>query len=213
MGRRFKDRVEAGRKLADELSRYKSRDDVVVLGLPRGGVPVAFEVARAIAAPLDVLVIRKVGVPGHEELAMGAVATGDTTVYNDSVIRQVGIDDTTFERVASAEREALAKRELLFRGDRKATSVTGKTVIVVDDGIATGSTMKAAVKALRQNQPDRIIIAVPVAPAGTIRELELTADEVICLVTPHPFLAVGAWYRDFAQTTDSEVRRLLDNRD
>lgn len=209
-GRGFHNRTDAGHQLADGLQEFAGRDDVVVHALPRGGVPVGFEVAQRLGAPLDVIVVRKLGVPGHEELAMGAIASGDVTVRNDDVIGGLGIDDDTVERVAVREREELRRREQRFRGDRDTPSVEGKTVIVVDDGIATGSTVRAAVQALRRRKPARIVVAMPVAPREACGELEELADDVVCLQTPAPFMAVGAWYEDFRQTTDDEVRDLLD---
>lgn len=208
--RGFRNRLDAGRELADRLQDVAGRDDAVVYALPRGGVPVGFEVARRLGVPLDVMVVRKLGVPGHEELAMGAIASGGVVVRNEEVIAGLGIDDDTLEQVAARERVELRRREQRFRGDRTTPSVEGRTVIVVDDGIATGSTVKAAVRALRQRGPDRIVVAIPVAPREAIGELGDLADEVRCLQTPAPFMAVGAWYEDFRQTTDDEVRELLD---
>lgn len=207
---RFEDRIAAGRALAAELEAYKGLEDVVVHALPRAGVPVGFEVAKHLGVPLDVTVVRKLGAPGHEEVAMGAITSGGVLVRNESVIRSVGIDDTTLERIADREHEEALSRERRFRGDREIPSVEGKTVIVVDDGIATGSTIRAAVRALRRRRPARIVVAIPVAPPGVDRELRELADEVHCLRTPSPFIAVGAWYEDFRQTTDDEVRELLD---
>lgn len=206
----FRDRIEAGQLLAERLSQYASRDDVIVLGLPRGGVPVAFEVAQALDAPLDVFVVRKLGVPGHEELAMGAIASGGVRVLNEDVVRVLKIEDEVIERVAEEEGEELRRRERLYRRDRPLLNVRGKTVIVVDDGLATGSTMRAAVSALQQEQPAQIIVAVPVAPPSTCAELEETVDSVVCVQTPELFHAIGLWYEDFGQTSDREVRELLD---
>jgi predicted phosphoribosyltransferase len=182
---------------------------VTVLALPRGGVPVAYEVARALHAPLDVFLVRKLGVPGHEELAMGAVATGGVRVLNEQVVRGLGIPDSVIDAVASWELEELRRRERLYRGDRRPPDVRGKTVILVDDGLATGSTMLAAVEALRQQQPARIVVAVPIAAPDTCELLRAEVDDVVCAVTPEPFYAVGLWYRDFSQTSDEEVRELL----
>jgi putative phosphoribosyl transferase len=209
LGRRFRDRREAGRLLAAQLSAYASRPDVLVLALPRGGVPVAAEVARALGAPLDVFVVRKLGVPGHEEFALGAIATGGVRVLNDDVVRALRIPDRVIDAVAAKEQEELARRERLYRGDRPPLDVRGRTVILVDDGLATGATMHAAIKALRQQQPARIVVAVPTASPETCDELKREVDEVICATTPDPFYAVGLWYEDFSQTTDEEVRELL----
>jgi predicted phosphoribosyltransferase len=205
----FRDRIEAGRQLAQKLMHYANRPDVLVLALPRGGVPVAYEVARALNAPLDVFLVRKLGVPGHEELAMGAVATGGVRVLNEQIVRALRIPDYVIDAVAAWEEQELARREQLYRGNRPPPDVRGKTVILVDDGLATGSTMQAAVKALRQQQPGRIVVAVPTASPEACDALKLEADEVICAVTPQPFYAVGLWYQDFTQTTDEEVREFL----
>jgi putative phosphoribosyl transferase len=209
LGRRFRDRREAGRLLAAQLSAYASRPDVLVLALPRGGVPVAAEVVRALGAPLDVFVVRKLGVPGHEEFALGAIATGGVRVLNDDVVQALRIPDRVIDAVAAKEQEELARRERLYRGDRPPLDVRGRTVILVDDGLATGATMHAAIKALRQQQPARIVVAVPTASPETCDELKREVDEVICATTPDPFYAVGLWYEDFSQTTDEEVRELL----
>jgi predicted phosphoribosyltransferase len=207
--RLFRDRTEAGRALAERLAAYANRPDVIVLALPRGGVPVAYEVARALHAPLDVFLVRKLGVPGQEELAMGAVATGGVRVLNEQVVRALRIPDSVIDAVAAWELEELARRERLYRGDRPPPDVRGKTVILVDDGLATGSTMLAAVKALRQQQPARIVVAVPVAAPDTCELLREEVDDIVCAATPEPFYAVGLWYQDFSQTTDEEVRELL----
>jgi len=206
---RFRDRREAGRLLAAKLAAYANRPDVIVLALPRGGVPVAYEVARALGAPLDVFVVRKLGVPGYEELAMGAVATGDIRVLNDQIVRELRIPDYVIDRVAAEEGEELARRERAYRGGGPPLEVHGRTVILVDDGLATGATMRAAVKALRQHEPTRIVVAVPTASPQTCEELKAEVDEVVCAITPEPFHAVGYWYEDFTQTTDQEVRELL----
>ena len=205
----FRDRRDAGRALADKLTAYVGRSDVLVLALPRGGVPVAFEVARALRAPLDVLIVRKLGVPGHEELAMGAVATGGVRVLNDVVVRGFGIDPDVIDSVATWERREIARRERLYRGERPAPEVRGRTVILVDDGLATGASMLAAVEALREQAPARLVVAVPTAAHETCEILRREVDDVICATTPEPFQAVGFWYEDFTQTTDEEVRDLL----
>ena len=207
--RLFRDRTEAGRLLAARLEQYAGKPDVMVLALPRGGVPVAYEVARALPAPMDVFIVRKLGVPGQEELAMGAVATGGVRVLNDQVVKGLGIPEYMIDAVVKWETEELKRRERLYRGDRPPPDVRGKTVILVDDGLATGSTMLAAARALRQQGPARIVVAVPVAAPDTCELLKADVDEVVCAATPEPFYAVGLWYRDFSQTTDEEVRELL----
>jgi putative phosphoribosyl transferase len=206
----FHDRAHAGRLLAQRLADYGGRSDVVVLGLPRGGVPVAFEVAAALGAPLDVFVVRKLGLPGQPELAMGAIATGGVLVLNDEIVGMLGIDSRTIDEVARVEEVELARRERAYRGDRPAIDVKGKVVIVVDDGLATGATMRAAVRALKLLAPARVVAAAPVAEADTCRALLSEADDVICAVTPPTFRAVGMWYHDFSQTTDAEVQALLE---
>lgn len=206
---RFADRHDAGRHLAAELSQFAGRDDVVVLGLPRGGVPVAEEVARALGAPLDVFVVRKLGVPGHEELAMGAIATGGVRVLNDDVVSAAGIGVADVERVGARELETLTAQELAYRGDRPPVEVRERSVIVVDDGLATGATMRAAVTALRERGAREIVVAVPTAPRETCQALGQIADAVVCATTPDPFMAVGLWYRDFSPVSDDEVRELL----
>jgi predicted phosphoribosyltransferase len=205
----FRDRREAGRLVAAKLTAYANRPDVLVLGLPRGGVPVAYEVARALGAPLDIFLVRKLGVPGYEELAMGAIATGGVRVLNDQLVGGLRIPDYIVDEVAASEQQELARRERLYRGDRPAPDVRGRTVILVDDGLATGATMLAAVKALRQQQPARIVVAVPTAAPETCEQLRAEVDDIICAITPEPFHAVGLWYEDFSQTTDEEVRDLL----
>lgn len=205
----FTDRVQAGQMLAGKLTKYAGRDDVIVLGLPRGGVPVAFEVAQKLHAPLDVIVVRKLGVPGWEELAMGAIASGGVRVINHDVVRQAGISRDAVEAVAAEQLKELHRRELAYRGHTGAPEVGGKTVILVDDGIATGSTIRAAVQALRQQEPDQIIIAVPVASTDSVAMLEPMVDKFIALVVPEEFRAVGQWYRNFSQTPDAEVTELL----
>ncbi len=206
----FRDRREAGQELAQELSDYAGRDDIVVLGLPRGGVPVAFEVAKALKAPLDVFVVRKLGVPQNPELAMGAMASGGVRVLNEDVVGRMGISEETIERVADKEREKLEKREEIYRGARPGVALGEKTVLLVDDGLATGATMRAAVRALREHEPEKILVAVPTAPAETCADFEDEADEVICLTTPRPFFGVGGAYDVFSQTSNEEVRRLLE---
>lgn len=207
---RFRDRFEAGRVLAQRLDHYAHRPDVIVLALPRGGVPVGYEVALALDAPLDVFLVRKLGMPGHEELAMGAIATGGVRVLNEDVVRSFGISNAEIGAVAQLEQAELERREQEYRGNRLPPRVAGRTAILVDDGLATGSTMRAAVAALRQDHPERIVVAVPVAARETCDALRDDADEVICALTPEPFYAVGLWYEDFSQTSDEEVRELLD---
>ena len=208
----FRDRRDAGRLLAEKLAAYANRPDVLVLALPRGGVPVAYEVAHRLGAPLDVFVVRKLGVPGHEELAMGAVATGGVRVLNDQLVEQLGIPDQMIDAVAARERQELARRERLYRGGRPPPDVRGRTVILVDDGLATGATMYAAIEALRKQDPGRIVVAVPTASPETCEEMKVKADHVICAITPDPFQAVGRWYQDFSQTSDEEVADLLARR-
>jgi putative phosphoribosyl transferase len=205
----FEDRVEAGQILASQLRAYADRADVVVLALPRGGVPVAFKVAQALRAPLDVMIVRKLGVPGHEELALGAIASGGVRVLHRQLVEELALSPTTIEMIAGREQVELQRREKIYRGSRLAVEVAGQTVILVDDGIATGSTMRAAVLALRQQKPARIVVAVPVAPPSVCEELQSAVDELVCLARPVGFFAVGQWYRDFSQTTDEDVRELL----
>jgi putative phosphoribosyl transferase len=206
----FENRADAGVKLATKLSRYANRPDVLVLALPRGGVPVAYEVARALRAPLDVFIVRKLGVPGYEELAMGAIASGGVRVMNDDIARSFDFPQTVINSIARREEAELRRRERLYRGNRPAPNVHGRTVILVDDGLATGSTMRAAAVALRQMGPSKVIVAVPVAAPETCAEFRSEVDDVICFATPDPFMAVGAWYADFSQTSDQEVRDLLE---
>lgn len=210
MSERFHDRTEAGRRLAADLAHYARRNDVCVLALPRGGVPVAFEVARALDAPLDVFVVRKLGVPGHEEYAMGAIASGGVVMISEQVVRQVGVNQREIERVLADERRELARREHEYRGTRPPLDVAGKIVILVDDGLATGATMRVAVAALKRERPARVVVAVPVASPEVCEALRHEADEVVCSMTPEPFYAVGLWYVDFAQTSDEEVHELLE---
>jgi erythromycin esterase-like protein/predicted phosphoribosyltransferase len=207
---RFEDRAQAGRRLAERLRGYAGRDDVVVLGLPRGGVPVAFEIARALDVPLDVFLVRKLGVPGHEEYALGAIATGGVRVLNRQLLESLDIPAEWLEAIDAKERRELDRRERVYRGDRPPPDVAGRTVILVDDGLATGSTMLAAVHAVRADEPARVVVAVPVADPDVCEALGSVADEVVCLLTPRPFRAVGAWYEDFTQTADGEVRDLLE---
>jgi putative phosphoribosyl transferase len=212
-GRTFRDRVDAGRAVASLLKGYQDRPDVVVLGLPRGGVPVAAEVAAALGAPLDVFVVRKLGVPGHDELAMGAIASGGVRVLNTSVIMGLHIGADEIDRVAAREGQELDRRAQAYRGTRLGPDVAGKVVIVVDDGLATGSTMRAAVAALRAQQPSRIVVAVPVGAPSTCAQLANEADEVVCARMPEAFHAVGQWYDDFSPPSESEIRRLLGTAD
>jgi putative phosphoribosyl transferase len=205
----FQDRTEAGCSLFSVLQNYANREDVVILALPRGGVPVAFEVARELGAPLDVFVVRKLGTPGQEELALGAIASGGTIVLNNEVVEALGIPSPTIDAIVRRESIELERREREFRGDRPPLEVRGKTVILIDDGLATGSTMRAAIAALREKNPARIVVAVPVAAVATCNRLRAEVDEMICLYTPDEFYAVGEWYHNFTQTTDEEVRELL----
>jgi len=205
----FRDRSDAGRQLASKLMRYANRDDVVVLALPRGGVPVGYEVAQALHAPLDVFVVRKLGVPGHEELAMGAIASGGVRILNESVLSQLPISEEEIEKASARADEELRRRELAYRDGRPPLDLEGKIVILVDDGLATGSTMRAAVEALRRTKPGWIVVAVPVGASESCGEFKQVADDAICTTTPEPFYAVGLWYDDFTQTSDEEVRQLL----
>jgi predicted phosphoribosyltransferase len=206
----FADRHEAGQRLAQALERYAGRTDVLVLALPRGGVPVAYEIAEAIDAPLDIFVVRKLGMPGHPEYAMGAIASGGVRVVSDDVIRWYGISPAAIDAIARDELAELERREREYRRGRPMTDLRGRTVILVDDGLATGSTMRAAVHAVRALGPARVVVAVPVGAPSTCQEFNGIADEVVCARTPEPFSAVGLWYRDFSQTSDSEVRALLE---
>lgn len=209
---RFRDRVEAGDLLGREVAqRLGRRDDVIVLALPRGGVPVGDRVAKALGAALDVFIVRKLGVPGHEELAMGAIASGGVRVLNDDVLRYVPVPERMIDQVAEREGQELERRERAYRGNRPPLDVRGKTVVIVDDGLATGSTMRAAIGALRRMDPRAIVVAVPVAAQSTCAELSKEVDKMICLRTPEPFQAVGLWYEDFSQTTDEEVHELVGN--
>jgi predicted phosphoribosyltransferase len=209
----FRDRRKAGRLLAEKLAAYANRPDAIVLALPRGGAPVAYEVASALDVPLDVFVVRKLVVPGYEELAMGAVATGSVRALNDQLVTRLGIPEHAIEAVAAREQQELARRERHYRGGRPPPDVCGRAVILVDDGLATGATMHAAIHALRQQQPARIVVAVPTASPETCEEMRAEVDDVICAITPEPFHAVGLWYQDFSQMTDEGVRELLARRD
>jgi len=206
----FRDRTEAGKYLATKLLSYKDRQDVLVLALPRGGVPVAFEVAEALRVPLDIFLVRKLGVPGHEELAMGAISTGGVRVLNEDTVDYLRIPEHIIDAIAAEELKELERREIAYRGNRPEPDVNGKTVILIDDGLATGSTIRAAAQALRQQGPARIVVAVPVSAPETCDEYRMGVDEIICALTPESFLGVGQWYLDFSQTTDEEVRDLLE---
>jgi predicted phosphoribosyltransferase len=205
----FTDRRHAGRVLASRLTKYAGRGDVIVLALPRGGVPVAYEVAAALGAPMDVFLVRKLGTPGHRELAMGAIASGGVRVVNEDVVQWYGISEAAIDRIAREEQEELERRERAYRDDRPAPDLTNRIVVLIDDGLATGSTMRAAVQAVRARCPARVVIAVPVGAPQTCAELAVSADEVICARMPEPFSAVGQWYLNFEQTDDAEVRELL----
>jgi putative phosphoribosyl transferase len=206
---RYRNRIDAGRRLAEDLAEYAGRPGLLVLALPRGGVTVGAEVARALGAPLDVMLVRKLGVPGHEELAMGAIASGGVRIISDDMIAALGVSERELATVAAAEEAELVRRERLYRGDRGPLQVQGRTVILVDDGLATGATMRAAAAAIRTQRPARLIAAVPVAPEETCDALRAEVDVVVCTLTPEPFYSVGTWYEDFSQTTDDEVRELL----
>jgi len=205
----FADRTDAGRRLATRLTHYAGRDDLLILGLPRGGVPVAYEVARALDAPLDVFVVRKLGVPGHEELALGAIASGGVAVLNRDIIDSLEIPESVIDRVAAREKEELVRRETAYRDHRPASNPRGRTVILIDDGLATGASMFAAVASIRQQAPSRLVVAVPVAAQETAERLDREVDEFVVVSVPYPFYGVGQWYDDFRQTTDAEVRQLL----
>ena len=205
----FQDRLDAGRQLATHLLPYSRRSDVLVLALPRGGVPVGYEVARALGAPFDVFMVRKLGVPRRKELAMGAIASGGIRVLNEDILHHLQIPPAVIERVTTQELRELKRRERVYRDARPAPNVAGKTVILVDDGLATGSSMRAAATALRQQAPVKLVVAVPIAALETCDELRSEVDEVICANTPEPFYAVSLWYDDFSPTTDEEVRSLL----
>ncbi len=205
----FKDRSDAGQQLGKKLVAYAGKPDALVLALPRGGVPVAYEVARSLDLPLDVLIVRKLGAPGRSELAMGAIASGGAVVLNDDVIAALRVSENHLAGVVALEREELARREQAYRGGRPAPEVRGQIVILVDDGMATGATMRAAARALAQQEPARLIVAVPTGAPDTCAALATDVDEVVCLAMPDPYIAVGCWYEDFRQTSDDEVRTLL----
>lgn len=209
MSIKFRTRTEAGKMLARQLTSYADCKDLLVLGLPRGGVPVAYEVANLLGAPLDICLVRKLGVPGHKELAMGAITSGGIRVLNHDVVSSLGITTETIDQVTAEELQELQRRDRAYRGDRPLLDVKNRTIIVIDDGIATGSTMRAAITMLQKQQPKRIVIAVPIAPPETCEELSNQVDEVVCLKMPERMYAVGVWYEDFSQTTDEEVRYLL----
>jgi putative phosphoribosyl transferase len=209
MRNRFRNRTEAGKLLAAQLTKYAHRPDVLVLGLPRGGVPVAFEVAKALDAPLDVCLVRKLGVPGHKELAMGALAMGGVRFINENVVDWLRISPDTIDQVAAIEQRELERRNLAYRGNRPAPIVKNHTVILVDDGIATGATIRAAIATLKKQQPRELVVAVPVAGVSTCEELQAEVDQVVCVMMPENLYAIGLWYEDFQQTTDAEVCELL----
>ncbi len=206
----FQDRIDAGRQLTTRLTKYADRPDVIVLALPRGGVPVAFEVAQELNATLDIFLVRKLGVPGHEELAMGAIASGGVRVINQDVVSYLQIPGEVIDAVAAYEQRELERREREYRGDRPPPDLRGRVVILIDDGLATGSTMRAAAAAVRKQRPARIVVAVPVAAPETCENFRSEVDEIVCAVTPEPFRGVGLWYEDFSQTTDQDVRELLE---
>jgi putative phosphoribosyl transferase len=205
----IKNRKAAGQALAEALQEYKGRDDVIVLGLPRGGVPVAVEVAEALGAELDLMLVRKLGTPGQKELAMGAIASGGSRVMNEGVVRGLNISEDDIRQVEEAEREELQRREQAYRGERPWPELANRCVILVDDGLATGATMQAAVGAVRQDSPARLVVAVPVAPSDTVEMLRKQVDDMICLAEPERFMAIGIWYVDFSQVSDDEVRHIL----
>ena len=211
MSKKFSNRIQAGQMLAQHLQAYSNLEDVLVLALPRGGVPVAFEVAKILNAAMDVCIVRKLGVPGHKELAMGAIASENIIVLNRDIIDSLGIDQEKITQVVNQELRELKRRNQVYRGDKPAINVKNKTVIVIDDGIATGATMRVALTIIHQQQPTKIIVAVPVAPLNTCEELRLEVDDVVCLQCPEVMSAIGLWYEDFSQTTDNEVRALLGN--
>lgn len=209
MLQRFRNRTQAGKLLAAQLTEYANRPDVLVLGLPRGGVPVAYEVAKELDAPLDVCLVRKLGVPGHKELAMGAIATGGVRVINENVVDWLRISPETINQVAAIEMRELDRRSHTYRGNRPLLKVKNHTIILVDDGIATGATIRAAIATLKKQQPGKLVVAVPVAAASTCEELQAEVDQVVCVMMPEDLCAIGIWYEDFQQTTDTEVCELL----
>jgi predicted phosphoribosyltransferase len=207
--KKYMDRYEAGRMLAEELKQYTKMKNTIVLALPRGGVPVGYEIAKKLSLPLDVFIVRKLGVPGHEELAMGAIAMGGMTVFNDEILKSLNISKSTIDQVIQAEKQELQRRNAIYRDNKPFPSLQDKTIILVDDGIATGATMKAAIKALKQQKPAILIIAVPVAEFSTCEKMAKLVDKMVCPLKPHDFYAVGLWYEDFPQTSDDEVFELL----
>ncbi|BCL39951.1 phosphoribosyltransferase [Nostoc sp. MS1] len=209
MWQKFRNRTEAGKLLTSRLTEYANRSDVLVLGLPRGGVPVAFEVAKALDAPLDVCLVRKLGVPGHKELAMGAIATGGVRVLNENVVDWLRIPQATIDQVAAIEMRELERRNIAYRGNRPPPKVKNHTIILVDDGIATGATIRAAITTLKQQQPRELVVAVPVAGVATCEELQAEVDKIVCVMMPENLYAIGIWYENFEQTTDAEVCELL----
>jgi putative phosphoribosyl transferase len=211
MSKKFSNRIQAGQMLAQHLQAYSNLKDVLVLALPRGGVPVAFEVAKLLNAAMDVCIVRKLGVPRHKELAMGAIASENIIVLNQDIIDSLGIDQAQITAVVNQELQELRRRNQTYRGNKPAINVKDKIVILVDDGIATGATMRAALTIIHQQQPAKIVVAVPVAPLNTCEELRLQVDDVVCLQSPEVMSAIGLWYDDFSQTTDNEVRTLLGN--
>ncbi|MBD2678597.1 MULTISPECIES: phosphoribosyltransferase [Nostoc] len=209
MWQKFRNRTEAGKLLAAQLTEYANRSDVLVLGLPRGGLPVAFEVAKVLDAPLDVCLVRKLGVPGHKELAMGAIATGGVRVLNENVVDWLRIPQATIDEVAAIEMRELERRNQIYRGNRPLPKVKNHTIILVDDGIATGATIRAAIATLKKQQPRQLVVAVPVAGVATCQELQAEVDRVVCMMMPEDLYAIGLWYENFEQTTDAEVCELL----
>jgi putative phosphoribosyl transferase len=207
---RFCNRTEAGQLLAQRLQSYTNCPDVLVLALPRGGVPVGFEIAKALNAPLDICIVRKLGVPGHKELAMGAIALGGARNINQDVVDWLHIPESAIESITNKERQELARRDQLYRGNRPLSELRDRTIILVDDGLATGSTMRAAIDTIQPQAPEYLIVAVPVAPASACEALQHSVNEVVCLLNPDPFYAIGLWYEDFSQTSDAEVRELLE---
>ncbi len=205
----FRDRTEAGQALATKLNKFANRHDVLVLALPRGGVPVAFEVATKLNVPMDLLLVRKLGVPGREELAFGAISTGGVTVLNQDLVRNIHLSDEVISQISSRERKELQRRQEAYRGSTESVAIAGKTIILIDDGIATGASMHAAIYALRQQSPFKVVIAVPTAPPSTCEELKTIADEIVTVIRPEPFIAVGEFYETFTQTSDEEVKRLF----